>query len=46
MLTKVPAKILGIKKGSMEKGYDADFVVFNKDITVTDVFVVGKKIEI
>ena len=45
MLTNVPAKILGVKKGSIAEGYDADFVVFDENITVTDVFVNGKEIK-
>ena len=44
MLTTVPAKILNLNKGMLEVGYDADFVVFGTDFTVTDVFVNGKKI--
>ncbi len=44
MLTKVPAEILKVKKGSLQAGYDADIVVFNQEITVSDVFVGGKKI--
>jgi N-acetylglucosamine-6-phosphate deacetylase len=44
MLTKVPAHILGINKGRIEEGCDADLVVFDEKITVTDVFVGGQKI--
>ena len=44
MLTTVPAKILKLQKGSLQAGYDADIVVFNEEITVSDVFVGGKKI--
>ena len=44
MLTKVPAEILKLKKGNLQAGYDADVVVFNQEITVSDVFVGGKKI--
>lgn len=42
MLTEVPAKILKINKGIIGKGYDADFVVFDKDIKIEKVFVGGK----
>ncbi|MBE5747849.1 MAG: N-acetylglucosamine-6-phosphate deacetylase [Clostridiales bacterium] len=45
MLTETPAKILKINKGVLEKGYDADVVVFDGDFVVTDVFVGGKKAE-
>jgi N-acetylglucosamine-6-phosphate deacetylase len=44
MLTKVPAEILGVNKGRIVAGYDADLVVFDENITVTDVFVGGEKI--
>lgn len=44
MLTKVPAEILKLQKGSLQAGYDADIVVLNQEITVSDVFVGGKKI--
>ena len=44
MLTKVPAEILGVNKGRIVEGYDADLVVFDENITVTDVFVNGEKI--
>ncbi len=43
MLTKNPAKLLGLKKGILEKGYDADIVVFDDDIRVSAVFVLGKR---
>lgn len=44
MLTEVPAKILKINKGKIEKGYDADLVVFDNDIKVEAVYVAGEKI--
>ena len=42
MLTEVPAKILKVKKGKLEKGYDADIIIFNEAIKVETVFVGGK----
>ena len=44
MMTLNPAKILGIDdhKGSIEKGKDADLVIFDDDINVSEVFVAGK----
>lgn len=45
MLTEVPAKILKINKGVLEKGRDADIVVFDEKIKITDIFVGGKKIK-
>jgi len=34
MATKTPAKLLGIKKGKVEVGYDADFVVVDVDMNI------------
>lgn len=44
MLTEVPAKMLKINKGLIEKEYDADIVIFDENIKITDVFVGGNKI--
>ncbi len=44
MMTEVPAEILKINKGKLEKGYDADIVAFDEEICVSDIFVNGKKI--
>ena len=44
MMTVVPAQILGIKKGCFQPEYDADIIVFDDDIRVSDVFVGGEKV--
>ena len=44
MLTATPAKILGVNKGEISVGKDADLTVFDERISVSDVFVMGKKI--
>ena len=44
MLTEVPAKILKINKGSLAKGYDADIIVFDENIKITEIFVGGQKV--
>ena len=44
MLTEVPAKILNVNKGVLAKGKDADIIVFDEDIKITDVFVSEKKV--
>ena len=44
MLTEVPANIMGYNKGKLEPNYDADVIVFDNDINVSDVFVMGKKV--
>ena len=46
MMTLNPAGFMGIddKKGSIERGKDADFVLFDENINVTDVYVGGRKL--
>ena len=44
MLTEVPAEILGVNKGALAAGKDADIIVFDDEICVTDLFVGGTKI--
>lgn len=43
MLTTVPARIMGLPKGKLEAGLDADIVVFDDDINVKAVFVRGRR---
>lgn len=46
MASETPARIIGCKtKGKLKTGYDADIVIFDKDINVTDVFIRGRKIK-
>ena len=45
MLTEVPAKILGLNKGKLEQGFDADIVVMDSALRVERVFVGGKAVE-
>ena len=45
MITKVPAEILKLNKGLLQNGYDADIIVFDDDINVSDIFVMGKKVK-
>ncbi len=44
MTSETPAKIMGIedKKGTLEKGKDADIILFDKDINMKATFVEGK----
>ena len=44
MLTSVPAAILGLPRGELKVGYDADVVVFDGEMNVGEVFVCGEKI--
>jgi len=43
MLTRNPAKLLGLNKGTLEAGKDADIVVFDDEIQVQDIWVMGEK---
>lgn len=43
MITKVPAEIMGLNKGSLTVGKDADIIVFDEDINVSNVFVMGEE---
>ena len=46
MMTKNPARILGLKtKGMLKEKYDADIVLFDRDIQVKTVIVGGKQLE-
>lgn len=44
MLTYNPAKLFNLNKGLLKKDYDADVIVFDDDINVSNVFVNGKKV--
>ncbi|HHT20524.1 MAG TPA: N-acetylglucosamine-6-phosphate deacetylase [Tissierellia bacterium] len=45
VLSASPAKLLGIdhKKGHLRVGYDADFVIMDQSLAVTDVYIQGGK---
>lgn len=45
MASETPANCIGVKKGRIEKGYDADFIVLNDSLNVISTFVRGKKIQ-
>ncbi len=44
MMTENPAKLLNVKKGSFDAGFDADIVVFDGDITIKKVIAMGKEV--
>ena len=44
MMTAVPAEIMKLNKGELAQGKDADIIVFDDDINVSDVFVMGNKV--
>ena len=43
MLTAVPARILGLPKGKLEVGLDADLVAFDDAVSIKAVFTHGKR---
>ena len=44
MLTENPARVMKLTgKGAIEENFDADFVVFDSDISIKAVFVGGEK---
>lgn len=44
MLTAVPAGMLQLNSGEIKAGKDADLIVFDEDVKVSDVFVSGNKV--
>ncbi len=42
MLTQIPARIMGLNKGILSPGADADILIFDDDIRIRDVFVMGQ----
>lgn len=40
--TQTPAEMLGVKKGKIEVGYDADLLIIDKDINLKKVIIGGK----
>ena len=44
MASANPAKAMGIEnKGRIKTGFDADFLMIDRDFNVTDVYIGGKK---
>lgn len=41
MMTKTPADLLGINKGQIKEGFDADIVIFDEEINISMVMVNG-----
>ena len=44
MITKTPSSIFKLNKGEIAVGRDADLIVFDKDIVISDIFVAGNKV--
>ena len=46
MMTETPARIMGLeKKGKIEVGYDADLVIFDKNIDIKTVILQGERVK-
>ena len=43
-VTKIPAHKLGLKKGELKVGYDADIVIFDENFSIISTIVSGKRI--
>jgi len=41
-VTKVPAEKLGVKKGILKEGYDADIVIFDEDFSIITTIIAGE----
>ena len=44
MISTVPCRIIGLNKGSLKSGFDADIVAFDNEINVKSVIVAGKEV--
>ena len=42
MASETPATLLGVKKGKIAEGYDADFIVVDKDFNLLKTVIAGK----
>lgn len=45
MASETPSKLIGVKKGKIEKGYDADFIAIDNDYNIKYSVVGGKIVE-
>jgi len=45
MASETPAKLLGLKKGVIREDYDADLIILDDDMNISDVFISGKRYE-
>ncbi len=41
-VTKIPAQKLGISKGELKEGYDADIVIFDEDFSIISTIIAGE----
>jgi N-acetylglucosamine-6-phosphate deacetylase len=43
MASRTPAELLGVKKGRIEKGYDADLLVIDDNMNIEKVIIGGQE---
>lgn len=43
MATRTPAECLGIKKGQIKEGYDADLLIIDDEMNICDVIIAGRR---
>ena len=43
--SETPARMLGLKKGKIEAGCDADLIIFDENVCIKKVFIGGKEEE-
>jgi len=41
-VTKIPAEKLGVQKGTLKQGYDADIVIFDEDFSIISTIIAGE----
>jgi len=44
MASRTPAELIGVKKGRLEPGFDADFIVIDEKMNLSDVVINGEKV--
>ena len=43
MATETPAKLLGLPRGKVAEGYDADLLIIDDDMKINEVLISGKR---
>ena len=45
MASATPARLLGVKKGKIREGYDADLLLIDEKMNIADVYIAGRRFE-
>ena len=43
MATETPAKLLGLNKGQIKEGFDADLLIISENMEIDDVIIAGER---